>query len=76
MPARALAPLLRTSHHKANPPLLLSPGGRRVAVVSFDHQGQEWYCVTAGRPLFEAVRSAAVSSPDPARSPFHELSLR
>jgi hypothetical protein len=31
----------------------------RVAIVSFDHRGNEWYCVTAGRTLFEAVRNAA-----------------
>jgi hypothetical protein len=30
----------------------------RVSIVSFDHRGQEWYCVTAGRSLFEAVRNA------------------
>lgn len=29
----------------------------RVTIVAFDHHGQEWYCLTDGRTLFEAVRN-------------------
>jgi hypothetical protein len=37
----------------------------RVSIVSFDHQGREWYCVTSGRSLFEAVRNAIRFFADP-----------
>ena len=37
----------------------------RVSIVSFDHQGHEWYCVTAGRTVFEAVRNAICFFADP-----------
>jgi hypothetical protein len=29
-----------------------------VSIVCFERQGREWYCVTAGRTLFESVRHA------------------
>ena len=37
----------------------------RISIVSFDHQGQEWYTVTAGNTLFEAVRNAMRFFADP-----------
>jgi hypothetical protein len=37
----------------------------RVSIVSFDHQGREWYCVTDGRSVFEAVRNSVKFFADP-----------
>lgn len=30
----------------------------RIAIVAFHREGHDWYCVTDGRSLFEAVRNA------------------
>ena len=37
----------------------------RVAIVGFQRLNHEWYCVTAGRSLFEAVRNAIRFFADP-----------
>jgi hypothetical protein len=38
----------------------------RVSIVSFeDRSGGQWYCVTAGRSLFEAVHKAMQFFADP-----------
>jgi len=37
----------------------------RVSIVSFDDQGHEWYCVTDGRSVFEAVPNAVRFFADP-----------
>lgn len=37
----------------------------RASIVGFERQGHEWYCVTAGRTLFEAVGNAIKCFADP-----------
>jgi hypothetical protein len=37
----------------------------RISIVSLDHHGSEWYCVTDGRSVFEAVRNAVRFFADP-----------